>query len=59
MPKLRAARMGLSWMFCTAAIAEVTMGNRLARKDQKIKGRTPNQRMATSIQAIGEIGRST
>src|ERR1700694_2684509 len=46
-------------MFCTAAIAETVIGKTLARKIRKIGAAslTPNQRMATGIHAIGEIGR--
>src|SRR5215210_955157 len=48
-------------MFCTEAMADVVIGNRLARKIRKMGAMsdTPNHRMATGIQAIGEIGRST
>ena len=48
-------------MFCTAAMAETVMGKTLARKMRKIGAAsvTPNQRIATGIQAMGEIGRST
>ncbi len=48
-------------MFCTAAVAETVIGKTLARKIRKIGGRVgePNQRIASGIQAIGEIGRRT
>src|SRR6185295_6479201 len=48
-------------MFCTAAIAETVIGNTLERKIRKIGAlsSTPNQRIATGIHAIGEIGRRT
>src|SRR5439155_7144313 len=46
-------------MFCTAAIAETVIGKTLARKIRKIGAAslTPNHKIATGIQAIGEIGR--
>ena len=46
-------------MFCTAAVAETVIGKTLARKMRKIGATSvmPNQRMATGIQAMGEIGR--
>ena len=46
-------------MFWTAAIVATVIGKTLARKIKKIGAAslTPNQRMATGIQAIGEIGR--
>ncbi len=47
-------------MFCTAAMADTVMGKTLARKMRKIGALsvTLNQRMATGIQAMGEMGRS-
>src|SRR6266568_2036626 len=46
-------------MFWTAAIVATVIGKTLARKIKKIGAAslTPNQRIATGIQAIGEIGR--
>src|SRR6266404_4078166 len=46
-------------MFCTAAIVATVIGKTLARKIKKIGAAslTPNQRIATGIQAMGEIGR--
>jgi hypothetical protein len=43
-------------MFWTAAIADTVIGKTLARKIRKIGAlsSTPNQRIATGIQAIGE-----
>src|SRR5262245_3937852 len=48
-------------MFCTAAVAETVIGKTLAKKIRNTgaASETPNQRMATGIQAMGEIGRST
>src|SRR6266540_2334832 len=47
-------------MFCTAAMADTVIGNTLARNIRKIGARssTPNQRIATGIHAMGEMGRS-
>src|SRR6266508_736232 len=60
-PKFWAARRWASGIFCTAAIEAVMTGNKLARKIRKIGARslTPNHKIATGIQAIGEIGRNT
>ena len=47
-------------MFCTAAMADTVMGKTLARKIRNTGAAsdTPNQRMATGIQAMGEMGRN-
>ena len=46
-------------MFCTAEIDETVIGNTLARKIRKTGAAsdTPNHRIATGIQAMGEMGR--
>src|SRR6185503_18147368 len=57
--KLRAARRYLPSIVSTPAAVPTTMGKNEERKIRKIGERspTPNQRMASGIQAIGEIGR--
>ena len=57
--KLRAARRYLRSIVITPAAVPTTIGKNDERKIRKIGERspTPNQRIASGIQAIGEIGR--